>query len=228
MDGKGSRKPGKIIPLFIRQPRKSKTDGKKPGLPSVLRSKGRDKSSDGGDKGLKNSPSEDSDVVSLRRGFHGRDVVVDKKYPKEVSKEACIALLDDMGPVSKELATLLRIPDKIYMLGGDPPSFSSQPDKDAARIAGYLLLPTLKPKDAPEYALHIRSRGSNVFCTFVDKKRKIIVHETVNSMYANEGSWEFFERALKEAIATVKEYESQGVKFDFVLNKESTTKIWTL
>lgn len=154
--------------------------------------------------------------------------MVDTKYPKEVDKETCIALLDDIGPVSEELATLLRIPDSIYLWGIDPPSFSSQPDEDAAAIAGHLLLPTLKPRTAPEYALSIRSRGSHVFCTFVDKKRKIIVHETVNSMYADEGSWEFLEVALKNAIATVEEYESQGIKFDFVLNKEGSMRPFEL
>lgn len=210
-----SRKPGDVVPLILRQPRDDKKD--------LLRNKGR--FSDPYNKDLKNSAGEGS-VIPLRGGFHGSDVVVEKKYPREVDKKTCIALLDDMGPVSGELAELLQIPDKIYLLGNDPPTFSSQPDKDAAAIAGYLLFGSLKPDEAPEYALHIASKGNSVFCTFVDKKRKVIVHESVNSMYAKGGSWRFFERALKRAIDTVKEYESQDIKFDFVLKKESTTKIW--
>jgi hypothetical protein len=211
-----SRKPGGVVPFTLRQPRDDKKD--------LLRNKGR--FSDRSNKDLKNSSGEGS-VISLRRGFHGSDVVVDK-YPREVDKETCISLLDDIGPVSEELAELLQIPDKIYLLGNDPATFSSRPDKDAAAISGYLILPTLKPRDAPDYALHIRSRGSHVFCTFVDKERRIIVHETVNSMYAERGSWESFEQALKKAIAKVKDYESQGIEFDFVLNKEGPTSPFKL
>ena len=47
-------------------------------------------------------------------------------------------------------------------------------------------------------------------------------------MYADEGSWKFLEVALKRAIATVEEYESQGIKFDFVLNKEGSIRPFEL
>ncbi len=211
-----SQKPGGIVPFTLRQPRDDKKD--------LLRNKGR--FSDPYNKDLKNSSGEGS-VIPLKRGFHGRDVVVDKEYPREVDKKTCIAFLSGIGPVSEELSALLEIPEKLLMVSNSP-SFSLEAERTAAPITNYLLFGTSKPKVLPDYALHISSKGSNVFCTFVDKKRKIVVNDTVNSMYAKEGSWKSFERALERALAATKDYESQGIKFDFVLVRENLTDTLTL
>lgn len=206
-----SGKPGEVVQLPLKKHHadkrlRDKGRGQFPGLPN---------------KDLKNSPGEGSTVIPFRRDFRGSDVVVEEKQPEKANKEKCIALLDAIGPVSEELATLLQMPDKLYLLGSYPPAFSSDPEKGAGTLANYLLYSAVKPIRISDYALHLGSRGSTDFCTFVDKKRKIIVHEVVTTMYAETGSWDDFTDSLKKAIATVKDYESKGVKFDFVLVNNS-------
>jgi hypothetical protein len=168
-------------------------------------------------------------VIDLgeRRKQAERKEIMDSNSARAVSREECLNALGNVAPVPKDLVPLLDIPEKLYHvdsgLGGST-SFSSQPDRNVAAVTGSLLLGLDFPKELPDYGIHISSRGSNVFCTLVDRRRKIIICEDVRNMFAKQGSWDFFTYGLKEVLARAAELESRGEKFSFVISKDSVIR----
>jgi hypothetical protein len=168
----------------------------------------------------KNQAGERGGFLPFRNGG-----VMADQHPKEVDKDKCVELLSHIAPVSERLARLLELPEMLYLLS-DSPSFSSSKNmgESAGRVATHLIFATPMPDKLAGYGLHIDSRGSNVFCTLVDKKRKIIVHATVNSAFSKtgKGDWRNFQFALKCALATAKNYKTQGKEFAFVMQVGKT------
>ncbi|MBU0532596.1 hypothetical protein KKB44_03820 [Candidatus Micrarchaeota archaeon] len=178
-------------------------------------------------RALKNISTEGlmAEILTLRspNGKNmGRDRLVEKKFPRKLNADECAALLSGIAPITPEISQLLQIPKTLYMLGNEP-SFSSQQDRGINEIVKSLLYGSPMPVVLPDYGIYISSRGSNVFCTLVDKKRKIIVHATINSMYAKQGSWKSFQQTIQRALDTAKSYETKKEPFNFVLTNEGIT-----
>jgi hypothetical protein len=224
MSGDGSDRGSNVIQLFPKKPKQPRVtkEGPLSHRRRMLRGLARHHFDSG--KGLKNVDGEDAVVRPLRRqdgkALKARGVMAEQRYPKEVTSETCKVLLEVIAPVSDELSKLLHIPEKLHLLGSGP-SFSSDPEQNLGAMVSHMLSGTPLPDSFPDYALNITSWGSTVFCTVLDKKRKVIVMEAVNSAYSTEGSWDDLIYGLKEALDLVKKYESQGAQFEFVVSKES-------
>ncbi|MBD3210178.1 hypothetical protein GF318_02245 [Candidatus Micrarchaeota archaeon] len=145
--------------------------------------------------------------------------MAEQNYPKEATKETCLALLGNVAPVTEELSDALLMPDQLLLLGQGP-SFSTEAETGAGRVASHFFYGTPIPDRLPDYAVCISSRGSNIFATLVDRNRQIIVHENVSSMYAEKGSWDSFIELISQAMEGAREMRKQVGEFRFAVNRE--------
>ncbi len=118
--------------------------------------------------------------------------------PKRVGKREIIQGLKAFGVLSSTLLTKMNFPEHLFKLSTG--NFSSDKKIPAYSITHARELEGYESKDFPEYSISIGERGSNVFCTFVDKKRGVLVSTSIKNMMAGEGSWEFFEHKLTSAL----------------------------
>jgi hypothetical protein len=175
-------------------------------------------------KGIKNYGAEGSlSHIPVKKSdgkaFRGIDVMAEKGSDM-VGSEKCIELLSPIAPLSQDLINMLDMPEGLKVLSEDPPIFSSDSQHSAGGIANFFHYGMMWPMAMSDYSLAVSGKGSSVFCTFVDRKRKVIVHTTVNSIYADQGSWAEFERLLKDTLDVAKENTAQGKDFDFVVNND--------
>ncbi len=137
-----------------------------------------------------------------------------------LTREDCLSMLGGIAPLSPELASLLGLPERMFLIdagGGSQPSLSSEPGKDAAGVAGHLLMGLDFPSSVPDFGIVVSSQGGNAFCTLLDKKRKIIVCSPVRNAFAEEGSWVSFTADLKEALKQARALAERGEEFDFAI-----------
>ncbi len=155
------------------------------------------------------------------RDFRGRDSLAEAKTT-EVPRESVLAMLDSIAPLGKDLEALLNVPDFVFPVGSEGEiSFSSkESDTGAARAAGAILKGFPFPSSVPDYGIHMSSEGSSLFCTLVDRSRKIIVSAEVRNLESEEGSWKPFEFALRDALSAAESFKAAKTMFDFVVNKE--------
>jgi hypothetical protein len=85
-------------------------------------------------------------------------------------------------------------------------------------VSAHFILGRRLPSELPDYAIHMSSRLSNLYCTFVDKNRKIIIYADVRNMQSSEGSWGLFESSLKVAVNYADLMEREGRKFNLVVS----------
>ena len=123
---------------------------------------------------------------------------VNSSLPKKVGREDILLRLNAFGKMSSSLLKKMNIPANLF--ARDEGQFSSDKDVPAYSITHSKFLESYKPGDFPDYSISIGSRGSDVFCTLVDKKRGILVSTSIKSMMAEEGSWDFFEQQLDYAL----------------------------
>jgi len=150
--------------------------------------------------------------------FKGRGPVAEKKVDK-ISKEECLAALKSIAPLNGRLKELMGLPDQLYRLSES--SFSSKPDETAELVANHLLYGDAHQDTFPNYGIHISSKGTNSFCTLVDKKRKIVVHANVNNAFSSGGSWDKFQTGLMRTLAAVKKLEENNQDFRFVVSDQT-------
>ncbi|MEW6035400.1 MAG: hypothetical protein AB1529_02195 [Candidatus Micrarchaeota archaeon] len=152
-------------------------------------------------------------------------MLADPLLRDRATKERLMDTLAEIaGGMPRELEPLLRIPDSLYLKDGvGVQSYSSEPRKGIESVASALALgATLPPEeDFAEYGIDVRRRGSSIYCTFVDKKRKVVVSEAIRSIHSGSGSWEPFLRMLKDSLETVKALEKERQKFSFVINGQA-------
>ncbi len=135
-----------------------------------------------------------------------------------ILKADCMSLLEALSPLEPETASLMGIPDRIYLVGRNGQlSFSSDPENGIAAAAGSLFRDSALPAGPlPDYGIHILSTGGGTFCVLLDKERKIIVIESVSGAFSDEGSWKPFGAAVRDALDSAK----AGRGFSFILNNQ--------
>ena len=153
------------------------------------------------------------------RGFSGRSTGGPDRS-RERDPESVIFSMETIGPVSNELKSLLALPKTLFTFPNETLSLSSDRYESTRFVADALASGAKIPTDLPDYGLHVSQRGGNAFCTLVDTARKLIVHHDIQNIYAENGSWEGFQFALKDAVALAKSMKASGTKFDFVVVKD--------
>ncbi|MEW6721919.1 MAG: hypothetical protein AB1324_01515 [Candidatus Micrarchaeota archaeon] len=162
-------------------------------------------------------------IVPFTRGFPAGGSMVENP---NVTREDCIEFLGRLGPVSDSFLALLQIPERLIFSQGESfRSFSVPGNKGLQRLASSFALGQPVPRDFPDFGIHVGSVGGNLFCTFVDRWRKVIVYGSVKNAQAGEGSWDMFQKNVEAAIAEVKKQESRGEKFDFVICRGGSMKL---
>jgi hypothetical protein len=141
-------------------------------------------------------------------------------------RKAVIGVLSRIAPLEDWLASLLAVPSFLYDAGrGGEISFSSGPDLAASSFAGCFFMDLPLPGKIPEYAIGLSRKGSALYCTLVDKKRKIIVNAPVSDSYSAEADWEELGLCIRKALRKAAELESSGKAFNFVMASPDTIKI---
>lgn len=153
--------------------------------------------------------------------FRGGGVMTEDSL--KVSKAEALEMMKGLASAPKELSDALSMPDSLFLVG-DTPSLSSEPSKGIARVFGSLIMGGPLPHDVPDYGIHISQHGSSLFCTLLDRKRKIIVCDSISSGYSENASWDSFIRSVDDALSLVRESEASGRAFDFVVNKENNVQ----
>ena len=144
-----------------------------------------------------------------------------------LDKEACIALLEGFARVTGDLKRQLELPDRLFMVGKGP-SISSDPEKNIGELA-FSLMTGKDPnaallKDAPDYALQMGHRSSSAFCILMDKRRKIIVMESLGNSLGGDISWDGVAAAIEAAVQDREERTKRGEKFGFILSLEAIAR----
>ena len=119
-------------------------------------------------------------------------------YPQKRAKSDVIGALSVFGKLHPKLLEKMQIPDELHELLEN--SFSSDESKSGPSISRQGDFHSFDHKNAPEYSIVIGERGSNVFCTLVDKKRGILVSASIKNMFVSQGNWEVFEMQLDRVL----------------------------
>ncbi len=163
----------------------------------------------------------DGNVVAFPgRMAQGKGVIADRAA-RLIDRDGVVELLNSIVPVPAGFAELLNIPERMYIVERGP-SLSSDPSRDAGRVVASLVFHTPFPQKTPDFGIVISSRGSSVFCTLVDRSRKIIVMDSISSLYSEKGSWSSFKASVADALDAKRRLEASGAKFDFLVNSENS------
>ncbi len=121
---------------------------------------------------------------------------------------------------------LLALPPRLHDAGGGRRiSFSSDPQTPASALSGSFFLGLPLPDKPPAYAIDLSMKGSSLYCTFVDSKRKIMVSVPVSSLAAPSADWDALGLSIRSALRGVSEAGKSGRKFAFVMVGEDTQKL---
>jgi len=160
-----------------------------------------------------------------------------KKEPKttaivvSIPGESVVSSLAKFGPLDesskKELKTLLKAPNSLFVHIDGQSAFSASSDKTLVvnPVLHDLLDFKPVPKDIPDYGIVVGWAGANQFCTFVDKRRKIIVIEAIRSAFSENGSWPKFLTNLRNAIDESARVAKTNKRFDFVISQDGLTTL---
>ena len=171
------------------------------------------------------------DISSARkargRGFPKPKIPSEGKLGNELSPETCMAILEDTveAEMGDGLKVLLEMPPRMFSVGMEHgPSFSSNPGKTIMRLTGHILNDMEFPSVLPSYGIDLGSKGGNLFCVLIDRSRRIIVCQSVRSMYADKGSWAAFENAVRDALHAADSNRSEGKDFAFVISRDGLVR----
>ncbi|MFN7991191.1 MAG: hypothetical protein U0R44_03455 [Candidatus Micrarchaeia archaeon] len=156
-------------------------------------------------------------LVLPERPFRGQIAA-----PRTVDRADVLTTLGDISPLPPALPPLLEIPEKMFMSGGPslPVSFSSTDQSTISSVAGSLIIGYAMPKEFPDYGIHLSAKGSSTFCTLVDRWRGIIVAGAVKNLQSEQGMWERFADAVRDAVERADELKDDGKQFRFVVSKD--------
>jgi hypothetical protein len=133
---------------------------------------------------------------------------------RETPSETALKELESVAPVSPDLVIALNVPRLVYSHG--PLSFSSNLVNPLDELTNSLIEKRPMPAILPHYGIQVSTKGNNRLCTFTDKKRRVVVFESLGSP---EGgiSWNPFLASLTRALDLVRMLEEQGRKFHYVV-----------
>ncbi len=154
------------------------------------------------------------------RGFRGKGELNEPR--SEIPKETCFAVLESesRAQLGDSLKSLMNVPARLYAVPADGAvSYSSEPERSIAKMAGAILRGFPLPTSLPDYGIHLSVQGSSLFCTLVDRSRKIIVQAEVSSQYSDSGSWSSFEYAVRDAVTQAESMQARSATFGYVINK---------
>lgn len=154
-------------------------------------------------------------------GFRKSDVMAEKSAL--LARSECLALLGTVAPVPEALSELLGLPAGGLFRVDSGPTLSTDPAVGAKAAKLYLNFGKALTADMPYYAISIHRQGESLFCTLVDRKRRVIVQDAIGSMYGG-ANWESFQRFLEEALKAVDAGINAGEAFDFVVRKEGVLR----
>jgi len=141
----------------------------------------------------------------------------------EIEKKEVLRLLKNAAPdVTEKLEQLFEMPKKIYVAQMQGmTSFSSEKEKGIEQLATTLVLGGEDNKELPmdlsDYGIVLITMGSNTYCVFVDRKRKVMAFEHISSMHS-QGTWSDFSDVLNDSVSAAKTLEERNISFSFVIN----------
>jgi hypothetical protein len=175
-------------------------------------------------QGGKKGPKE-ADVIDLaERRFRKKNAGPDRNQKRKVTSAECLEILRRIAPLDEKKAKELNLPKELYV-GESETSFTANPDDDVAPLRNAVLMHDSPPDDLPEFAIDVTSKGSNTFCILADRKRKIVVTDSVRNMYSEQGSWKMFFTSMSDALDALKRSEKEGKKVELVMVNESMVEV---
>lgn len=155
------------------------------------------------------------------RGFSKKRGITEEKSDH---RQQCIEALKALGPMDESLIQMMEIPPQLNALETESgSSFSSDKKRGIENVPDLLYLHADLPKELPDYGILVSSRGSSIFCTLLDTKRKIIVSESVRNLHGSGGDWSGFQSSLQSAIARSKSMQAEGREFRFAVESEGSS-----
>jgi hypothetical protein len=164
-----------------------------------------------------------ADAAAKRKksgAFKSGTVKAEQSADRRMSRDVCISVLEILAPVPESLKGKLNLPETMHSVSATSTSLSSEPGKSVMALAGFLLLGAPFPEGLPDYGIHITTSGSNTFAILYDSARKIIVCESVENVYAENGSWSSFESSLSDAVSAAGMFKREGRQFQFAVVKD--------
>ncbi len=120
--------------------------------------------------------------------------------------------LSALAPLPPDLEGQLALPESLFELG--PCSFSSDPALAASAVGGYFLAHLQLSDRLPDYAIDVSPQGGALFCTFVDKGRKIIAGVRLGN--ADEPDWDALSIAIRQASRLSASLRASKKRFTYV------------
>ena len=161
----------------------------------------------------RNQVSESTPSRSSKKDISKKPV---KLGPDEASHDQIISALRSVAPPSQPLLDMLDIPEKLFVEGEW--TFCSKPNSTIHGITYAIHSMLQLPDEIPDYGISLSNQGSNLFITFVDKKRQVIVYESVGHEQSIEtASYDKFQSSLNMALGEAKALKASGEKFNFVI-----------
>lgn len=139
--------------------------------------------------------------------------------PRLMRRNELVSRLSQFGKMGESLLKLMGIPEKLHYLGDG--RFSSDPKTPAFLVTYPQFVDELDTSKFAEYSIAIGSRGSNVFCTLIDRKRNILVSDSIKNMYVAEGNWMFFQARLESALEAAKSLSPEQKKDGVLVTRVS-------
>lgn len=174
----------------------------------------------GGKKGSKGA-----DVIDLAdRRFRKKNAGPDNNRRRKIASAECVEILSRVAPLDEKRAKELKMPKELFVCESET-SFTSNPDENVTSVRNAVLMHDSPPDDLPEFSIDLTSKGSTTFCILVDRKRGILVADSVRNMYSEQGSWDMFFRGMKKALEAMKKSEEEGKKAELVVVNERMVQV---
>ncbi len=132
---------------------------------------------------------------------------------KKVARAEALDSLSALSQLAPGIADQLAMPESLFELG--PCSFSSDPALPASVVSGCFRARLGLPQRLPDYAIDVSQFGSSLFCTFIDKSRKVIAGVRIGR--TGEVDWDALTLAIREALRLSARLRASKRRFSYVM-----------
>ncbi len=132
-----------------------------------------------------------------------------------ITRADALRALSSLSPLAADVAGQLAIPESLFETG--PASFSTDPALPASVISGCFKARLPVPERLPEYAIDVSQYGSSLFCTLVDRSRRILIGVRVGSAGAKDIDWDAVSLAIREAQRLSGRLRASKRRFSYVM-----------